>query len=519
MPSAAFTALLSVSDKQGIAAFARGLRELGFRILSTGGTAKLLRELGVEPLEVSDFSGSPEVMDGRVKTLHPKIHAGILARAGHAGDLKALQKLGTATIDLVAVNLYPFEKTASDPTSSPSEIIEQIDIGGPSLLRAAAKNHERVLVVCDPAQYEEVLTALREDRATPEFRARLAETAFSRTAQYDAAIAHFFQKRSGPTLPERLTLPLRKAASLRYGENPHQPAALYENPLDAKGDLLQAKLLHGPALSFINYLDMQAAHSWAAARSRAAVCIIKHTSPCGAAAADRPADALDLAWEGDPLAAFGAVVVFNRTVDSETADLLLKRAKKLDVLLAPAYDSTALEQITRHPKRWIRELRIVVCPFSRPSPFLEARPLPGGFLVQTSDHTPDDPASWKTATRRAPTPEELREMKFSWDLCRIVKSNAIVVTRSHRLVGVGSGRVSRVDSARDALEKAGDRSRGAVLASEAFLPFRDTIDLAAQAGITAVVQPGGSRKDEETITAADEHGIAMQFTGVRHFLH
>jgi len=511
------TALLSVSDKTDLVPFARALAERGWRLLSTGGTASALREAGLVVTEVSEVTGHPEIMDGRVKTLHPAVHAGLLARRGHAGDEEQMRSLGYAPIDLVAVNLYPFTQTVARPGVSFEEAVENIDIGGPAMLRASAKNHERVWVVVDPADYPTVLAALeREDDAA--LRRQLAAKVFAHTSAYDAAITEYLARQAGEaaSLPETLTLRLEKVQDLRYGENPQQRAAFYAEP--GKPGLRDLAQLHGKELSFNNLLDVDAAllavSAWPAGE-QAACAIIKHNTPCGLAVGEDAAEAYRKALATDPTSAFGSVIAFNTEVDERAA--LLIRANFVEAVVAPAFAERALEVLTEK-----KNLRILSGTAHPAADELDLKRVAGGVLVQERLRVGKAEPGWRVVTRRAPSEGEWAELSFAWRAVATVKSNAIVITGQGMTLGIGAGQMSRVDSSRIAVMKARENGfdlAGAALASDAFFPFRDGVDAAAAAGITCIVQPGGSVRDEEVIAAADEHGIAMVFTGERLFRH
>jgi phosphoribosylaminoimidazolecarboxamide formyltransferase/IMP cyclohydrolase len=509
-------ALLSVSDKTGLADFARGLSGLGIELVSTGGTARHLREAGLPVVSVADVTGSPEILDGRVKTLHPRIHGGLLADRGKPEHLATLEEHGIERIDVVAVNLYPFRQTVADPHATPAEIVEMIDIGGPSMVRSAAKNFGGVVVVVDPLDYPEVLAALASGGgvAPLELRRALARKAFGHTAAYDAAIAAWFatQTPEQDDFPVLLSLDLERELTPRYGENPHQGAAVYRT-VGGPGVLGGATQVQGKELSWNNLLDADAARKLAALFAEPAVVIVKHNNPCGVGRGADLVEAYGRAFECDPVSAFGSVIAVNRPLDAalveEMEDLFV------EVLVVPAADEEALQKLSGK-----KNLRLLVCPpYAWEEGDVELRALDGGFLAQHPDGRADDPANWTCATRRHPTPDERRALAFAWQVGRYTKSNAIVITNGDQTIGVGAGQMSRVDSCRIAIEKARLPARGAVAASDAFFPFRDGLDVLAAAGITAVVQPGGSKRDGEVIAAADEHGIAMLMTGRRHFRH
>ncbi|WP_456409722.1 bifunctional phosphoribosylaminoimidazolecarboxamide formyltransferase/IMP cyclohydrolase [Oceanithermus sp.] len=502
-------ALLSVSDKRGLVEFARGLVELGFELVSTGGTARALGEAGLAVTPVERVTGFPEVLGGRVKTLHPHVHAGVLARADQLGELKAL---GAEPFDLVAVNLYPFESAVAGGANELAAL-EQIDIGGPTLLRAAAKNHPRVWVVARPEDYPEVLRALAEEPPEAQRRLRecLAARAFAHTAAYDAAIAAWFAERLEGRFPERRLLVLERRASLRYGENPHQEAALYAVRGET-GPLLEARQLQGKPMSFNNYGDAEAAWNLVSAYDEPAAVAVKHQNPCGVAVAPTLAEAFQKAHDADPVSIFGGIVALNRPVDLPTAEKLAPLF--LEVLLAPSYAPEALELLARK-----KNLRVLEVPAFAAGDYLDLRRVRGGVLVQDADVAPLDPSRAEVVTRRAPTEAEWVDLRFAWPVVRALRSNAIAVARDGQTVGLGMGQTSRIDAARHALEQAGEAARGAVLASDAFFPFEDVVRLAAERGIRAIIQPGGSKRDADSIAAADEADIAMVFTRQRVFRH
>ncbi|HEX7079919.1 MAG TPA: bifunctional phosphoribosylaminoimidazolecarboxamide formyltransferase/IMP cyclohydrolase [Gammaproteobacteria bacterium] len=510
-------ALLSVSDKQGIVSFAKSLAELSFEIVSTGGTARTLRDAGVPVVDVADVTGFPEIMDGRVKTLHPRIHAGLLARAGIDDDVLAHHDI--APFDLLAVNLYPFERVAADREKTFADAIENIDIGGPAMIRAAAKNHERVTVIVDADDYDAVIEAYRSGGPSAELMRRLAVKAFAHTSRYDAAISRFLAGRAGTpeTLPDRLVLAWNKAAALRYGENPHQRAALYVGAVPRPGSVAQATQVQGKPLSYINLLDADAAMQCAAAFDAPACVIVKHATPCGVAVADGPLAAYRAAYDCDPVSAFGGVIAFNRPLDEACAAEIVDR-QHVDVIVAPAVDDGARAALAKKSR-----VRVIATgPRSGAEPEVELRSIDGGVLVQQRDRGAITAADLRTATKRSPTPDELRDLLFAWTVVKYVKSNAIVYARGGRTLGIGGGQTSRVMSAQIGITKAGERNfslHGAAMASDAFFPFRDGIDVAAEHGVSAVIQPGGSVRDAEVIAAADERDIAMVFTGMRHFRH
>jgi len=548
-------ALISVSDKAGLVPLAKQLTAAGVEIYSTGGTRKHLEAAGIGVQDVSAYTSFPEIMDGRVKTLHPKVFGGILCRHDNAEDRASLAEHGIRTFELVVVNLYPFRETVAKPGVAFDEAIEQIDIGGPSLVRAAAKNHAFTSIATSPAQYERIATEIAAGGATSvELRRELAAAAFAHTADYDAAIAAWFSgqlfsgqlnaaKSSGATsgseavdpLPEQLNVSLRRKSALRYGENPHQRAGLYidaaENQVaNAAGStsLASAPPLHGKELSYNNLLDLDSALAIVRGLSRPAVSVIKHNNPCGAAIATSTNESLGdvtrRALDGDPVSAFGSVLGFNRPVDAAAAEVLAEPGRFVEAIVAPAFEPAALEILTTKPK-WRNNVRLVAVDALQPAvpnsdkTSLDLRSIDGGVLVQDRDGGANDQAAWKLATDKSPSDDERAALAFAWTIVRYVKSNAIAVVQGGTLVGVGAGQMSRVDSVEIALRKAGERAQGGVLASDAFFPFPDSIELAAKAGIAAVIQPGGSVKDPEVVAACNERGLAMLLTGRRHFKH
>jgi phosphoribosylaminoimidazolecarboxamide formyltransferase / IMP cyclohydrolase len=511
-------ALISVSDKTGVVDLARRLSAAGLEILSTGGTARALGAAGVPVREVSDFTGAAEILDGRVKTLHPRVHGGILGRptAAHRAEM---QKAGLVPIDLVVVNLYPFREAVARGAAF-DEIIENIDIGGPAMIRSAAKNHERVAVIVDPADYPVVLAEIdAEGEISAATRFRLARKAFAHTAAYDGAIASHLGRLSSPDapladFPETLVFSGTLARALRYGENPHQKAAFYALDGAVGASLARAQVLQGKELSYNNLLDLDAAMRLCAEFSAPAAAIVKHNNPCGVAVSDSGiADAYRLARQTDPVSAFGGIVAVNRTVDAELARELSETF--LECVIAPGYAPEALALLAAK-----KNLRLLAGEIALDAAgAFELRSVAGGFLVQTRDRDTAAAADAKVVSRRAPTPAELRDLDFAWRVCKHVKSNAIVFAAGGRTLGIGAGQMSRVDSVRIAVSKARTSLAGSVVASDAFFPFRDGVDEAAKAGAVATIQPGGSVRDAEAIAAADEHGMTMVVTGERHFRH
>lgn len=509
-------ALLSVSDKSGLAPFAEALASLDLEVVSTGGTAQYLQAAGVAVTDVSEITGFPEVMDGRVKTLHPAVHGGLLARSGI--DDAVMDAQGIGWIDLLVVNLYPFRETIARPGASYAEAIENIDIGGPAMVRAAAKNHARVAVVVDPSDYDSVAAALKDGALNLDARKQLAQKAFAHVAAYDAAISEYLAREiSGgdEAFPERLQLGYTKALALRYGENPHQDGAFYVAEGAPAGTLGAAELLQGKPLSYNNLADADAAWECARTFEETTCVIVKHGNPCGVASAATPLEAYRHAFATDPTSAFGGIIALNRPLDEATASEIIAN-QFVEVVLCPQTDSAAMEVVASK-----KNVRLLAMGAGEPRPGLSLRSVSGGLLVQQEDR-PETPASFKVVTRREPTPEQLADLRFAWTVARFVKSNAIVFCKDLRTVGVGAGQMSRVISTKIAALKAeeeGLSAEGAVLASDAFFPFRDGVDAAAGHGIAAIVQPGGSIRDEEVVAAADEHDIAMVFTGRRHFRH
>ena len=518
-------ALLSVSDKTGIEAFARELNALGVKLLSTGGTAKLLRDAGLPVTDVSDYTGFPEMLDGRVKTLHPKVHGGILARRDLPEHLSTIAEHGIDRIDLVVVNLYPFSQTVAKPDCSLEDAIENIDIGGPTMVRAAAKNHGDetggVGIVTDPADYDKVIEELKANGSALPYRTRfeLAVKAFTHTARYDSAISNYLTSltESGErqAYPERLQVAFDKVQDLRYGENPHQSAAFYREPNAPAGGVAGYTQLQGKELSYNNIADADAAWECVKAFETTACVIIKHANPCGVAMGTTPLEAYKKAFTTDPTSAFGGIIAFNCEVDVSAAEAV--SAQFLEVLIAPSYSAEALALLTAK-----KNVRVLTCPLGTIEGALDYKRVGGGLLVQSADTARIAVADLKVVTQRAPTEQEMGDLLFAWRVAKYVKSNAIVYCKDGMTVGVGAGQMSRVDSARIAKIKAENAQlsiAGTVVASDAFFPFRDGLDVLAEAGATAVIQPGGSMRDEEVITAANEHGIAMVFTGLRHFRH
>lgn len=526
-------ALISVYDKEGVISFAKGLVDLGVRLISTGGTFRHLQEAGLPVALVSDITGFPEILSGRVKTLHPKVHGGILARRDHPEDLNELKSADIPLIDLVAVNLYPFSQTVAKEGVTITEALEQIDIGGPTMIRAAAKNFPFIVVCVSPRRYPEILERLQQDGdLSPQFRAELAAEAFDHTAKYDRAIHHYLIGEGvsgeiktkdeakvsagdqGPTFGSEMTLELFQGRPLRYGENPHQPAAFYTDPSYSGTSLARAKQLHGTELSYNNIMDAAAALEMVREFNRPAAAAVKHTNPCGLAVANTLDEAFQRAYDADPTSIFGGIVACNRPVDAATARIMSEIF--LHVVLAPSFLPEAMDILTKKANLRLLEVGEI----EPPQPYLDFRRVPGGFLVQEADMLgPFDKEEVQVVTQRSPTDEEWRDLVFGWIAVKHVKSNAIVVAKDETAIGVGAGQMNRILPTRLALEQAGDKAKGAILASDAFFPFPDVTEAAKKAGITAIIQPGGAKRDAESIEVADEAGIAMVFTGIRHFKH
>jgi len=511
-------ALISVSEKTGVVDMAKELEALGAEILSTGGTAKTLREAGVKVTDVAAYTGSPEILDGRVKTLHPKIHGGLLGRRSVPAHVEQMKQHNIGPIDVVVVNLYPFEATIAKPNCHFDEAIENIDIGGPSMLRSAAKNHEDVLVVVDPGDYTRVLEAVKANAVTRALRRELAMKVFQHTARYDSLIAGYLEKQvqAGEVkFPKILSLQFELAETLRYGENPHQQGAFYRELNSNEPSVSRGKILHGKAMSYNNFLDANSALELAKEYDECAVAIIKHNNPCGVALGSTPVEAYVKARETDPVSAFGGVIAFNRPVDQTAAKEITSTF--VEVVIAPGFSEEALVELKRK-----KDLRLLdVGPLTKvKQEGWDLKKLVGGVIVQDRDlGVLPDLRSLPVPTVRKPTDEEYAACAFAWKVCKHVKSNAIIYAKPGQTVGIGAGQMSRVDSVRLAAMKAQMPVKGCVMASDAFFPFRDGLDAAAQAGITAVIQPGGSIRDGEVIKAADEQGLAMILTGMRHFRH
>jgi len=510
-------ALISVYDKTGVVEFSKRLVDSGFELVSTGGTHRTLSEEGSLPVkQVSEVTGSPEILDGRVKTLHPAIHAGLLARRDSPAHVAELAEHGIDPIDLVVVNLYPFVETINKPGVTIDDALENIDIGGPTMLRAAAKNFPSVTVVVDPADYSWVADKMSGASLSLEDRRNLAAKAFHHVSVYDTAVAAYMTGADNETeaggLPEHLTISLVKTATLRYGENPHQQGGLYVAATGVAGGIAGAKQLHGRELSYNNLMDADAVWRTVSDFGDLAVAVVKHANPCGLACHQDQVIAYQNAYEGDTISAFGGIVGYNRTVTAAAAQAM--DAVFYEVVVAPSYEPEALEILQKK-----RNLRILTVDQACNIRAYDMRPVSGGVLIQDPDIIDQDPASWKTVTERTPTATEMEDLAFAWTAAKHIKSNAIVFAKNRTLIGMGAGQPNRVVSVHLSQRTAGDKAAGCVLASDAFFPFPDNIELAAEAGITAVVQPGGSIRDDEVIAEANKHGLAMVFTGVRHFRH
>ncbi len=513
-------ALLSVSDKAGIVDFAKGLHDLGIKILSTGGTAKALSQANIPVIEVSEFTGSPEIFDGRVKTLHPKVHGGILNIRDNAEHQATAQKHNIENIDIVAVNLYPFEAVAANPQSTLDDIIENIDIGGPAMVRSSAKNHSFVTIVVSPNDYESVLAELKSNGETSlDTRRKLAAKAYSHTALYDTIISNYLSKKFDLGFREEFTVGGRLLQTMRYGENPHQNSAFYQEPLMFETGIARAEQIHGKELSFNNIVDLNSAIELVKEFKRPATVIIKHNNPCGVAEGDTLSQAYDKALACDTTSAFGGIYGFNVEVDKATAERLAEMF--VEAVAAPSYSKEAIEILTKKPS--IRLM--VLTDYEGRSGEYDVKKVVGGYLLQDRDlHEFEDFSKLTVPTKRKPTDEEMKALEFAWKVAKHTKSNTIIYAKGTSTIGIGAGQMSRIDSTQLAATKAfnafgDDAVKGSVMASDAFFPFRDNIDAAAEYGITAIVSPGGSVRDDEVIQAADENNIAMLFTGVRHFRH
>ncbi len=508
-------ALISVHDKTGVQEFALGLAETGFDIYSTGGTQRAIAESGLPVHSISMLTGFPEILDGRVKTLHPMVHGGILARRDKPEHMDEITRNEIKPIDLVCVNLYPFRETVARPGVTIGDALENIDIGGPTMIRAAAKNFPSVLVLVDPDDYADALDCLRMEDVPLEYRRRMAEKAFQHVASYDTAIARYLRG-EGADFPRHLTVGLEKAVDLRYGENPHQKAALYRE--DAPGGprgIIAAEQLHGLDMSYLNYFDADAAWRAAGEFEEPTVVIVKHATPCGIASDQDIAVAYQKAFDSDPVSPFGGIIAANRTVTEEMVEAM--KGTRYDVMIAPGYEEAALERLRKR-----RDLRILRIPAgSAAAAQTEYRSVLGGVLVQESDARRADDLELRVMTKRAPAAHELEDLRFAWTAVKYVKSNAIVIAKDRTTVGIGAGQQNRLKPVQLALELAGDRAKGAVVASDAFFPFAkdDAVEIACRAGVTAIIQPGGAVRDEEAVEVCDQYGVAMVFTGTRAFRH
>ncbi|WP_079525825.1 bifunctional phosphoribosylaminoimidazolecarboxamide formyltransferase/IMP cyclohydrolase [Halobacillus hunanensis] len=506
-------ALLSVSNKQGLAAFAKKLIELDYELVSTGGTKRAIEAEGLPVKSISEITNFPEIMDGRVKTLHPSVHGGLLAKRGSDEHMSQLDELDIQTIDLVAVNLYPFKETIAKEGVTEADAIENIDIGGPTMLRSAAKSFEDVAVVVDPADYEQVITGLQEGELAFEARKKLAAKVFRHTANYDAMIAEYFAEAVEEVYPETYTVTYEKVQGLRYGENPHQTAAFYQKANYGGASLAQAKQLNGKELSYNNIQDANAALDIVLEFEEPAAVAVKHMNPCGVGTGNTLFEAYGKAYAGDPISIFGGIVALNREVDEETAAKL--KQIFLEIIIAPSFSQEALDLLTQK-----KNLRLLEIEMKKPeTPSHKLTSVNGGLLVQDTDEGSLEDVELEIATERQPTEQELKDLALGWQVVKHVKSNAIVVAKSDQTLGVGAGQMNRVGAAKIALEQAGEQAEGAIMASDAFFPMPDTVETAAHAGVKAIIQPGGSKRDQDSIDACNQHGIAMVFTKMRHFKH
>ncbi len=509
-------AIISTHDKTGVVGFGKTIVEAGFELVSTGGTGAALHKGGLDVTQVADLTGSPEILDGRVKTLHPKIAGGILARRDQPSHIEELSEHGIDTIDLVAVNLYPFVKTVAAPDATLEDALENIDIGGPTMIRSAAKNFPHVIVIVDPSDYGWVSERLILGRGDPstithEERRSLARKAFQHVALYDTAISQYLTD-GGTVLSDEVTLGFSRQTGLRYGENPHQEAVLYADPLST-GGIVKSRQLHGIEMSFNNYMDADSAWRTVSDFAQPAATVVKHTNPCGLAVHDNQVIAYRRAFEGDSVSAFGGIVGFNRPVTAATAEAM--RGVLFDVIIAPGYEPEALKLLERRKRTRVLQAELAVGPMEG----VDVRRVTGGALIQAVDNIGIDTASWEVKSKRKPSEAEMEDLSFAWKAAKHVRSNAIVLAKNSALVGMGAGQPNRVTSVHLALRIAGDAAIGTVMASDAFMPFADNIEMAAEGSVTAIVQPGGSMRDDEVIATADRLGIALVFTGVRHFKH
>ncbi|MCA0970613.1 bifunctional phosphoribosylaminoimidazolecarboxamide formyltransferase/IMP cyclohydrolase [Halobacillus litoralis] len=503
-------ALLSVSDKQGLAAFAKQLHELDYELISTGGTKRAIEEAGVPVLSISDVTEFPEIMDGRVKTLHPSVHGGLLAKRSNEQHMNQLEDLGIQTIDLVAVNLYPFKNTIAKEGVTEAEAIENIDIGGPTMLRAAAKSYEDVTVVVDPSDYDNVIEGLKNDQLTSQERRQLATKVFRHTANYDAMIAEYLTEEP---YPETYTVTYEKVQSLRYGENPHQTASFYKKANFSGASLASAEQLNGKELSYNNIQDANAALEVVLEFTKPAAVAVKHMNPCGTGVGETLFEAYSKAYEGDPISIFGGIVALNREVDAETAAKM--KEIFLEIIIAPSFSQEALDILTQK-----KNLRLLTVDMKKPEAQThKLTSVHGGLLVQDTDEGSLQDVELEVATDREPTEQEMHDLQLAWQVVKHVKSNAIVVAKNDRTLGVGAGQMNRVGAAKIALDQAGAQAQGSVMASDAFFPMPDTVEAAAEAGVKAIIQPGGSKRDQDSVDACNKHGVAMVFTRMRHFKH
>ncbi|MGI8314606.1 bifunctional phosphoribosylaminoimidazolecarboxamide formyltransferase/IMP cyclohydrolase [Halobacillus mangrovi] len=506
-------ALLSVSNKQGLTDFAKQLHELDYELVSTGGTKRVIEEAGIPVRSISEITEFPEIMDGRVKTLHPSVHGGLLAKRSNDDHMNQIEELGIQPIDLVAVNLYPFKETIAKEDVTEAEAIENVDIGGPTMLRAAAKSFEDVAVVVDPTDYEEVIEGLKAENLSYEVRRKLAAKVFRHTANYDAMIAEYFTTLTEEAYPETYSVTYEKVQSLRYGENPHQSASFYKKANYEGASLANAEQLNGKELSYNNIQDANAALEVVLEFNQPAAVAVKHMNPCGVGVGDTLYDAYVKAYEGDPVSIFGGIVALNREVDADTAAKL--KEIFLEIIIAPSFSQEALDLLTKK-----KNLRLLTVDMKKPKAQThKLTSVGGGLLVQDTDEGSLDDVELEIATDREPTEQELHDLKLGWKVVKHVKSNAIVVAKGDRTVGVGAGQMNRVGAAKIALEQAGDKAEGSIMASDAFFPMPDTVEAAAEAGVKAIIQPGGSKRDQDSIDACNKHGVAMVFTRMRHFKH
>lgn len=506
-------ALISVSDKTNVVDFAKGLKKLGVEIISTGGTMKALQYADVEVTAIDEVTGIPEIMDGRVKTLHPKVHGGLLGKRNDAEHRKQMEENGILPIDIVAVNLYPFKQTLEKADVTEEEVIENIDIGGPAMLRAAAKNFEDVFVVVDHHDYPGVLVALEKGEDTFEFRKKLAAKVFRHTANYDAMIASYFARETEEEFPETYTVTYEKVQDLRYGENPHQQAAFYRSPLTEVFSLAGAKQLHGKELSYNNIQDANAAVEIIMEYDEPAAVAVKHMNPCGIGVAETVSDAFQLAYDADPVSIFGGIVAFNREVDGTVAEMLSEIF--LEIIVAPGFAKEAMDILTEK-----KNIRLLEMDMTKPETVAhKLTTVSGGLLVQHQDRGRITADKLEVVTKRKPTEKELADLLFAWKAVKHVKSNAIVLAKDNQTIGIGAGQMNRVGSAKIAIEQAGEKAKGAVMASDAFFPMPDTVEHAVEAGVTAIIQPGGSKRDQDSIDVCNAHDIAMVYTNMRHFKH